>query len=149
MLPCVNPFDLHMGMYLWEDAAFQNWSNSVHFTPFRMSPSVWQRIRKDRSTEGFQTLSVISFRERCCRLGFPSEREFSENDEEKMEGGVESHKEKNKGRVWKLVSGILLLNTTVTFMGNSFAAVKIISYDKFKQDYWRLYLMFQDGMETV
>lgn len=83
---------------VWEDAAFQNWSNSVHFTPFRMSPSVWQRIRKDHSTEGFQTLSVISLRERCCRLGFPSEREFSENDEEKIEGewGVEPHKGKIK-----------------------------------------------------
>lgn len=34
-------------------------------------------------------------------------------------------------------------------MENFFAAVKIISLGKFKHDYWKPNVMFQEGMEAV
>lgn len=56
---------------------------------------------------------------------------------------------KNRWTIWKLSWENLLLNISIMFMENFFSAVKNISLGKYKHDYWRLNVMFQEGMETV
>lgn len=67
------------------------------------------------------------------QTGIPLCEGLSEQAEGKMggEGKERNLQRKNKWSVWELVLGILLLNTSVTFIENFIAAVKAISNGKF------------------